>query len=240
MSTLKIGSNRKKKLQKIQRETGYIFNDETILNQALIHRSYANEFKRDKIYDNERLEFLGDSVLGLVVSNFLFNEYRELTEGELSKYRANLVCEESLSKIATSLELGEYLLLGKGEEANGGRQRPSILADALEALIGGMYLDGGMAATQRFIILRFFNEDTFEQEKISKKDYKTSFQEEIQKLGYGDIEYRIVREWGPDHDKNFEVEVKVGRRTFEKGEGKTKKEAEQQAARNSIKKIEEE
>ncbi len=237
MSTLKIGSNRKKKLQKFQRETGYLFNDETILNQALLHRSYANEFKRDKVYDNERLEFLGDSVLGLVVSNHLFNEYRELTEGELSKYRANLVCEESLSKIAVSLELGEYLLLGKGEEANGGRQRPSILADALEAFIGGVYLDGGMAAVQRFIILRFFNEDTFEQGEVAKKDFKTTFQEMIQKLGYGEIEYRIIREWGPDHDKNFEVEIKVGSRTFEKGAGKTKKEAEQQAANNSIQKI---
>jgi len=238
MSTLKIGSNRKKKLQEIQRETGYLFNDETIVNQALIHRSYANEFKQKKIYDNERLEFLGDSVLGLVVSNYLFNEYRELTEGELSKYRANLVCEESLHKMAGTLNLGKYLLLGKGEEANGGRNRPSILADALEALIGGIYLDGGMAAAQRFIILRFFNEDTFEQEEVSKKDFKTTFQEKIQKLGYGEIEYRITKEWGPDHDKNFEVEIIVENRTFEKGKGKTKKEAEQEAAQKSIRKIE--
>ncbi len=237
MSPLKIGVNRKKKLQKIQRETGYIFNDETILNQALIHRSYANEWKRSKVEDNERLEFLGDSVLGLVVSNFLFNEYRHLSEGELSKYRANLVCEESLSKIADSLELGDYLLLGKGEAANGGKKRPSILADALEAFIGGIYLDGGLTAAQRFIVLRFFNEDTFEQEEVSKKDFKTTFQETIQKLGYGEIEYRITREWGPDHDKNFEVEINVGPRTFAKGSGKTKKEAEQQAAHNSIQKI---
>lgn len=238
MSSLKIGSNRKKKLQKIQREIGYLFNNEKILNQALVHRSYANEFKRDKVYDNGRLEFLGDSVLGLVVSNYLFNEYRELTEGELSKYRSNLVCEESLSEIANNLKLGEYLLLGRGEEASGGRKRSSILADALEALIGGIYLDGGMAAAQRFIVLRFFHEDTFERERISKKDYKTTFQEKIQKLGYGEIEYRITREWGPDHDKNFEVKVIAGSQTFEKGSGKTKKEAEQQAAQNSIEKIE--
>ncbi len=238
MSSLKIGSNRKKKLQKIQREIGYLFNDEKTLNQALVHRSYANEFRRGQVSDNERLEFLGDSVLGLVVSNYLFNQYRELSEGELSKYRSNLVCEESLSKIANRFNLGEYLLLGKGEEANGGRQRPSILADALEALIGGIYVDGGMAAVQRFIVLRFFDRETFEKEEISRKDYKTTFQEKIQKLGYGEIEYRIVREWGPDHDKSFEVEIRVGGRIFEKGKGKTKKEAEQQAAQNSIRKIE--
>lgn len=238
MSSLKIGFNRKKKLQEIQREIGYLFNDENILNQALVHRSYANEFKRGQVYDNERLEFLGDSVLGLVVSNYLFNQYRELSEGELSKYRSNLVCEESLSNVANRFSLGEYLLLGKGEIANGGRKRPSILADALEALIGGIYLDGGMGAVQPFIVLRFFDRDTFEKEKISRKDFKTAFQEKIQKLGYGEIEYRIIREWGPDHDKNFEVEIAVGGKTFEKGKGKTKKEAEQQAAENSIRKIE--
>lgn len=237
MSPLKIGSDRKNKLQKLQRETGYQFTDEGILNHALVHRSYANEFKQRKAEDNERLEFLGDSVLGLAVSNFLFNKYRDVTEGELSKYRSNLVREEHLSKIANTIALGDYLLLGKGEEANGGRKRSSILADALEAFIGAIYLDGGMAAAREFIVLRFFDEDTFEQKEISKKDYKTTFQEKIQKLGYGEIEYRITKEWGPDHDKNFEVEIKVGDKTFGKGTGKTKKEAEQEAANNGIRKI---
>lgn len=238
MSPQKIEANRKKQLQKLQQATDYRFKDEFLLNQALVHRSYANEYKRRRVEDNERLEFLGDSVLGLAVSNYLFNEYQNLTEGELSKYRSNLVCEESLSRIADMLDLGKYLLLGKGEEANGGRSRTSILADALEAFIGALYLDGGMETAQEFIVLHFFDADTFEQKEVSKKDYKTTFQEKIQKLGYGEIEYRTIREWGPDHDKSFEVQIKVGDRTFGKGSGKTKKEAEQEAARNSIRKIE--
>ncbi len=230
MTGVKIGSKRKKELQKLQKTIGYLFNNESLLNQSLVHRSYANEQSTLEVYDNERLEFLGDSILGMIVSNFLFNEYRKLSEGELSKYRAKIVCEESLAEIGKAFHLGEYVLLGKGERSNGGKTRNSILADTLEALIGAMYLDGGMAPVQRFVLQCFFSEGRFEKVPEDLKDHKTMLQEIVQKNGKEPIAYHVVREWGPDHDKRFEVQVLVGGKVIGTGTGKTKKEAEQQAA----------
>lgn len=240
MTGVKIGSKRKKELQKLQRTIGYLFNNESLLNQSLVHRSYANENIASKVYDNERLEFLGDSVLGMVVSNFLFNEYRKLSEGELSKYRAKIVCEESLAEIGRGFQLGEYVLLGKGERANGGKTRNSILADTLEALIGAMYLDGGMTPVQRFVLQNFFSQGRFEKVPDELKDHKTMLQEIVQKNGKEPVAYRVIREWGPDHDKRFEVQVLLGERAIGQGIGKTKKEAEQQAAYKGIREISQE
>ena len=208
----------------------YYFRKRAYLEEALTHSSYANE-TNDRMC-NERLEFLGDSVLGILTAEYLFQNFRQLPEGELSKLRASLVCEKALVGYAKDLGLGEFLLLGRGELRSGGRERPSILADAFEAVIASIYLDGGLDPAREFV-LRFII-PAIEKQKIAFKDYKTVLQEVIQKNPEETLTYVLVGESGPDHDKKFEVEVHLNSNVIGKGEGRTKKHAEQEAAREAL------
>lgn len=206
----------------------YHFQNRHLLLEALTHSSYANE-KRKSRQSNERLEFLGDSVLSVVVSDFLFHKYQVLPEGELTKRRAAIVCEKALHGFAKEIHLGEFLLLGKGEENTGGRERSSILADAFEAIIAAIYLDGGMDAARRHI-MRFIQTDSEE----SFRDYKTQLQEVIQKNPEERVEYVLTGETGPDHDKAFTVEVYLNSNVIGHGVGHSKKAAEQAAAKEAL------
>lgn len=218
-------------LEDFQKKAGYVFGDERLLEQALTHSSYANERHGKRHTDNERLEFLGDAVLELVSSEFLYSEYPEFAEGDLTKLRASLVCEPTLAFCTGELELGTYIRLGKGEEHTGGRQRKSILSDALEAVIGAIYLDGGLEAARRFI-LRFILTDI--EHKQLFYDSKTRLQEVVQASSDAELSYRILKEEGPDHDKVFTAEVRVGTRVIGTGCGNTKKAAEQEAAYHGL------
>lgn len=209
----------------------YKFKNKQLINQALSHSSYANEKKRPS-GSNERLEFLGDSVLSIVVSDFLYKNLN-VAEGELTKLRASLVCEKSLHVFAQQIRLGDFLLLGKGEENTGGRQRPSILADAFEAVIAAIYLDGGMESASRHI-LRFMPEDIHHVGKPAFCDFKTVLQEIVQKNPEEKIEYVLIGEEGPDHNKRFVVEVCLNSQVIGKGSGHSKKEAEQFAAKEAL------
>lgn len=215
----------------IEKEIGYSFNDPAILKEALSHSSYTNEGKAGS--NNERLEFLGDSILSLVVSEKLFLDYHELPEGELSKIRAGLVCEKSLYKFAERIRLGKYMYLGKGEDRTGGRNRPSILADSFEALIAAIYLDGGLEEARLFI-LRFIPKNINAQKFRPLSDYKTALQEIIQQNKEEKIEYKLISESGPDHDKIFDVHVRLNSNVIGKGKGKSKKQAEQDAAKEAM------
>lgn len=216
----------------LEKKIGYQFSDPNLLLHALTHSSYANEMRANKTSNNERLEFLGDAVLELVSSEYLFNEYKEMTEGDLTKHRASIVCEPTLSACARDIQLGNYLLLGKGEDFSGGRQRDSILSDALEAIIGAIYLDGGFTNAKEFII-RFILLDV--KDKILFFDSKTILQEIIQNENNKQkISYQLLSEIGPDHNKTFSVAVCVGDKQIGFGTGKTKKAAEQEAAYQAI------
>lgn len=216
---------------------GYKFTNKDILTEALTHSSYANEHKANKFKDNERLEFLGDAILDLVVSDFLYKKHKDLPEGDLSKLRASIVCEAFLIKAAKEISLGQFMLLGKGEEMTGGRQRTSVLADAFEAVIGAIYLDSGLESAQKFIhkFIISFMESLTESKRI--EDYKTQLQETIQKTSTKPILYVVVSEEGPDHDKYFEVEVTHANLVLGSGSGRTKKEAEQKAAYKALQKL---
>ena len=211
----------------------YTFENKSYILEALTHSSYSNENKDYKF--NERLEFLGDSVLSIVISDYLFKKEKNLPEGELTKLRANIVCEESLSEVAAQINLGEFLLLGKGEEATGGRERISILADALEAVIAAIYLDGGLEEAKRFIFE--YMEQIIENSIKGKifRDYKTYLQEILQSKGEQNIWYKLIEEKGPDHNKRFVMEVGVDDEVLGVGEGKSKKDAEQVAAKSALK-----
>jgi len=219
-------------VDKFESIIGYRYKNRALLKEALTHSSYGNEGKKSG-KNNERLEFLGDSILSIIVAENLFNEYKNLPEGELTKLRASLVCEKSLYKFALKINLGEVLFLGKGEENSGGRSRPSILADAFEAVIASIYLDGGLEAAKNFV-LGFIpkNIDTKKTNVLS--DYKTALQEIIQKNREEKIEYVLVDEIGPDHDKSFIVEVHLNSNIIGKGNGKSKKQAEQFAAKEAL------
>ncbi len=223
-----------KKLKELEQKIGYTFRDFSFLERAMMHSSYTNEKHLEKYRCNERLEFLGDAVLELVSSEYLFRESPTVSEGELTKTRASMVCEPSLALCARDIGLGGYLLLGKGEEATGGRQRDSITSDALEALIGAIYLDGGFTSAKEFIH-RFVLTDL--EDKKLFYDSKTILQEMVQAAGNTEISYQLVKEEGPDHNKSFFVEVKIGEKTFGQGEGRSKKTAEQQAAYQAILKL---
>lgn len=210
----------------------YQFSDKSLMETALSHSSYANESKTVR-QSNERLEFLGDSVLSIVVSKYLFNHFSHLPEGELTKIRASLVCEKSLYEFALSIDLGKYLLLGKGEDSSGGRKRPSILADAFEAVIAAIYLDGGMDSAREFI-LKFIPTDLDKAKKSSFSDYKTILQEIIQKNPEERVEYILSGSEGPDHNKIFIVDVKLNSNTIGRGRGRSKKQAEQNAAKEAL------
>lgn len=211
---------------------GYEFNNKDLLKTALTHSSYANENKMPN--NNERLEFLGDSVLGFVTAEYLFAEFKGRPEGELTKLRAAVVCEKSLFKFAEKISLGEHIYMGRGEEHSGGRNRPSIVSDAFEAVIAAMYLDGGIDVVRPYIL--GFIKDAVKRE-ASFKDNKSLLQEEIQKIKGNTIAYEEVGESGPDHEKVFSFVVKLNGEIIGEGEGKSKKEAEQAAAGDALLKI---
>lgn len=219
------------KLKELEGKLQYTFSDLGLLDTALTHSSYANEKGPGHKY-NERLEFLGDSVLGFITADKFFHEFRDIPEGRLTKLRASTVCEESLYEFAKQIDLGSYLLLGKGEEKNGGRNRASIVSDAFEAVIAAIYIDGTIDAARDFV-LRFVM-TAVEEKKITFKDYKTQLQEIIQKNPEEKLSYVLSGESGPDHNKHFEVEVHLNSNVIGKGEGRTKKQAEQEAAREAL------
>lgn len=214
----------------------YHFNDKKLLKLAFTHSSYSNERKLNKLGDNERLEFLGDAVLEVVTSEFVYINHPDMKEGDLTKLRASIVCEPTLALCAKEINLGDYLLLGKGEELTGGRERESILSDALEALIGAIYLDGGFANAKEFIRNYIFSD--IDHKKLFY-DSKTILQEMIQSKCKEPLHYNLLNEEGPDHNKKFTVEVKVAKEVLAQGVGRTKKAAEQEAAYKAILKIKE-
>lgn len=218
----------------LQKKIGYTFKDSSILKTALTHSSFANESRDKRIECNERIEFLGDSVLSLITSDYIYIQYRQTPEGELTKIRASVVCEQALFEVANSLGLSDHILLGKGEEAGGGRHRPSILADAMEAVIGALYLDGGFEVAQKFVLTYLKPKIALAAKGKTFRDYKTMLQEIVQKSKEEVLSYQLVSESGPDHDKHFAVEVLLNSNVFAKGEGRSKKEAEQMAARSAL------
>lgn len=220
----------RQELEVLQQRIQYTFNNIEYLHRALSHSSYVNE-RQDEHQSNERLEFLGDSVLGLVTAEYYYSQFKAYPEGDLTKLRAAMVCEKSLCRFAKELHLGDYLLLGKGELCTGGRERPSILADAFEALIAAIYLDGGMEEARRFV-LGFVEKAAGTPGPF--QDYKTKLQEIIQKNPEESVEYVHIGESGPDHDKRFTVEVHINSNVIGKGVGKSKKLAEQEAAREAL------
>ena len=217
-------------MEQLQNNLGYQFKNPVLLSRALTHSSYANERHVDT-GDNERLEFLGDSVLGFITAEYLFANHRDFPEGELTKLRAYAVCEKSLFAYAEEIGLGNYLKLGKGEERTGGRTRPSVLSDAFEAVIAAIYLDGGMDEAKKFV-LRFVV--PYVEAKPTFKDYKTMLQEVVQKNQGETLEYVLVSETGPDHDKCFTVEVHLNSNVIGRGVGGSKKKAEQNAAKEAL------
>lgn len=221
-------------MRELEEKLGYHFKDIGLLEHAMTHSSYANEHRSSGITSNERLEFLGDSVLGMVVADYLFAVHPDMPEGELTRTRAALVCETSLYEVACTLNLGQYLRLGKGEDAGGGRSRPSILADATEATLAAVYLDGGIEAVRP--IIRAYILDK-EQEKSADRDYKTALQELVQRQPGQTISYKLVWETGPDHARIFVMEVSVGGTPVGTGRGYSKKEAEQMAAKAALEKL---
>ena len=220
-----------KRLRELEQKIGYKFRDFSLLERAMMHSSYTNERHLPKYQCNERLEFLGDAVLELVSSEFLFKGSPKMPEGELTKTRASMVCEPSLALCARDIDLGSYLLLGKGEEATGGRMRDSVTSDAMEALIGAVYLDGGFTSAKEFIH-RFVLTDL--EDKKLFYDSKTILQEMVQAEKLGTITYRLVKTEGPDHNKSFHTEVLIGDKVSGKGAGRSKKASEQQAAYEAI------
>ena len=208
---------------------GYKFKNIVLLQNALTHSSYANEYWHDSLKSNERLEFLGDSVLGMVVAEHLFQSFPDRLEGDLTRMRADMVCENSLAKIARQLGLGNYLLLGRGEEQSGGRNRPSILADAVESVLAACFLDGGMAAAESFIH-KFVLCNT-PMSAMKNVDYKTALQELVQQKKNQQISYQLIAQRGPDHNKEFVVELSLNGTVVGHGIGSSKKRAEQDAAR---------
>lgn len=218
----------------LEKKIGYTFKNKKLLTTALTHSSYANEHKNTAKESNERLEFLGDSVLGLVVSEYMYKNYKKYPEGELTKLRASTVCEQSLYKDALAIGLGEYLFLGRGEEQANGRERTSILADAFEALLGAVYLDGGFEKAKDVILPLLRDTIHLAEKGKAFRDSKTILQEIVQKNKEEVLEYVLVSESGPDHDKSFVVEVHLNSNVIGKGTGKSKKEAEQSAAQKAL------
>ena len=218
-------------LKELEEKIGYRFQNPALLTQAISHSSYVNERHMGKLLSNERLEFLGDAVLELVTSEFLYIKYPQMPEGDATKTRASLVCEQSLALCAKEIGLGRYIYLGKGEEAGGGRERPSITSDACEALIGAIYLDGGFTSAKEFI-LEFILNDM--EHKQLFYDSKTILQERIQACHAERLHYELIREEGPDHKKLFVVQAMLGSQVIGEGSGRTKKAAEQAAAYNAL------
>ena len=223
-------------MEKLEERLGYTFQNRRLLENALTHSSYANENKAKGESSNERLEFLGDSVLGMVVADHLYRNHPDMPEGELTRTRAALVCEESLVEVAGQLELGQYLKLGRGEDAGGGRQRPSIQADAVEAVIAAVYLDGGIGSARK-LITRFILTNTRREQEGVIRDFKTALQELVQRESGQVLTYHLLGESGPDHAKVFSVAVELNGKPLGAGEGRSKKEAEQAAAKAAVEKL---
>lgn len=219
------------KLKEFEEKIGYTFKNKELLHEALAHSSYANETRECR--SNERLEFLGDSVLSIIVSEHIFTHLKSLPEGELTKIRASLVCEKALFEFAQKIDLGSFILLGKGEENTGGRKRPSIVSDAFEAVIAAVYLDGGMEAARKYV-LGFIPDNLCKNSGLALEDYKTLLQEIIQSNPEEKVEYVLVGESGPDHDRKFTVQVCLNGSVIGKGEGHSKKQAEQMAAHEAL------
>ena len=222
-------------INELEKAIGYQFRNITLLQNALSHSSYANERWHDSLKSNERLEFLGDSVLGMLVAEHLYRTFPDRLEGELTRMRADMVCEKTLAKVANRLDLGRHLMLGKGEESGGGRNRDSILADAVESVLAACYLDGGMDAAVQFV--QKFILVNVPVTKLHNADYKTALQELVQQKKNQVIAYRLVGESGPDHDKQFRVEVTLNDEMVGVGTGSSKKRAEQAAAQAAIEKL---
>ncbi len=214
---------------------GYRFKNITLLQNALTHSSYANERWHNGLLSNERLEFLGDSILGMVVAQYLYKTFPDRLEGDLTRMRADMVCETSLAQVARQLDIGQHLLLGHGEEQNGGRSRASILADAVESVIAACFLDGGMEAAEgiigRFILCKV------PVRRLQNEDYKTMLQELVQQKRNQILTYTLTGESGPDHDKEFAVEVRLNNKVIGTGVGSSKKRAEQAAAQAALEKL---
>ncbi|KIL35335.1 ribonuclease III [Cohnella kolymensis] len=217
----------------LQARAKVTFRNTALLKQAFTHTSYVNEQRGERLGHNERLEFLGDAVLQLTVSEYLYRRYPDRPEGELTRLRASIVCEPSLVRFAEALEFGQVVLLGKGEEQTGGRTRPSLLADAFEAFVGALYLDQGLNVVRIFLEGHLFPHLPGDGES-PLKDFKTELQERVQHLAMGTLDYRIVEERGPAHDREFVSVVVVGKQRLGKGVGRSKKEAEQQAASEAL------
>ena len=220
-------------MESLEKKLGYRFRDRALLGEALNHSSYANEH-RGGLGSNERLEFLGDSVLGFVSAEYLFQGHPDLPEGDLTRMRAALVCEQSLYEVARELELGSYLKLGRGEEAGGGRERQSILADATEAVFAAVYLDGGIQPVRELIVRVLLSQAPAAEER---RDYKTTLQEVVQRRSGQVLTYHMLSQSGPDHNKKFLFEVRLNDESVGRGEGRSKKEAEQAAARDALEKM---
>lgn len=222
-------------LTKLEQGLGYTFRNKALLENALTHSSYANENRERHLPDNERLEFLGDSILGFVVAEYLYRNFPDKPEGELTRIRADLVCERNLAEAAATIELGSYLLLGHGEEQGGGRKRDSIVSDAMESVIAASFMDGGFAAAKEIIDRLILS--NIPKGRPRNFDYKTAFQELVQRKKDQQIHYELTGESGPDHDKHFEVEVLLNGKAVGHGVGSSKKRAEQAAAEAAIEKL---
>ena len=218
-------------LENVEKELKYTFKNKELLKTAFTHTSYAYERHVDS---NEKLEFLGDSILEFISSRYLYENYTNLQEGEMTKLRATVVCEKSLYKIAVRHKFGDFLFLGKSERQNGGNKRQAILADSVEAVIAAMYLDGGLEPVDKFILENLKDEIEQASHHVGDKDYKTVLQEKLQEHGNVKITYKIIKETGPDHNKTFEAEVELNGKELAKGKGKSKKLAEMSAAKKAL------
>ena len=217
--------------KEIENNLDYTFKNKQLLENALTHTSYAYENNQKS---NEKLEFLGDSILEYISSDYIYKNYKDLKEGEMTKVRATVVCEKSLHKVAQKHHLENYIKVGKSEKHTGGNKKPAILADCVEAIIAAIYLDGGIEPAQKFIIENLKDEIELATKNVGEKDYKTVLQEKLQENGDVKIEYKIIKETGPDHDKTFEAEVEVNSKVLATGVGKSKKAAQMQAAKKAL------
>ncbi len=221
-------------MQKVEESIGYQFQDKNLLKKAFTHTSYAYE---NHLQSNEKLEFLGDSILEFISSKYLYENYPMLQEGEMTKVRAAVVCEKSLYKIAIMHNFSDFLYLGKSERKTGGEKRPAILADSVEAVIAAIYLDGGISKAEKFIIESLKEEIEIATKHVGDRDYKTVLQEKLQEKGEVSIQYKILKEEGPDHNKSFEAQVSCNGKVLAKGKGKSKKEAHMNAAKKALEKL---
>ena len=221
-------------METIEQSIKYTFKDKQLLKKALTHTSYAYE---KNIESNEKLEFLGDSILEFISSEYMYQNYPKLKEGEMTKVRATVVCEKSLYKIAKLHNFSDFLFLGKSEKKTGGQNRPAILADSVEAIIAAIYLDGGIEEARKFIIENLKDEIKIASTHVGDRDYKTMLQEKLQEHGEVNIQYEIISEKGPDHNKSFEAQVKLNGKILAQGKGKSKKQAQMQAAKKALKQI---